>query len=193
MSDSEYSSAEDEDYLPSGEEYSEDDLSELVKEDEEKPCKEKGQKSSRGTMCRKRKKAGLLLEPEEGEGEKDSKSDNKEEEMEKRCLGRKESKPKEEEKKKEDALWANFLSDIGQKSNALAAAQMTSTQNNKATEEKSSHKPQWEEKEPEKPKDAAKLMITKVFDFAGEEVRVTKEVDAVSKEAKSFLKQQEMS
>lgn len=30
-----------------------------------------------------------------------------------------------------------------------------------------------------------------MFDFAGEEVRVTKEVDATSKEAKSFFKQNE--
>ncbi|NXN64969.1 CFDP1 protein, partial [Himantopus himantopus] len=46
-------------------------------------------------------------------------------------------------------------------------------------------------KESEKPKDSGKVTITKVFDFAGEEVRVTKEVDSTSKEAKSFLKQQE--
>ena len=41
----------------------------------------------------------------------------------------------------------------------------------------------------EKPKETEKVQITKVFDFAGEEVRVSKEVDAPSKEAKSFFKQ----
>ncbi|NXH60804.1 CFDP1 protein, partial [Cinclus mexicanus] len=43
----------------------------------------------------------------------------------------------------------------------------------------------------EKPKDSGKVTITKTFDFAGEEIKVTKEVDSNSKEAKSFLKQQE--
>ncbi|XP_078724899.1 craniofacial development protein 1 isoform X2 [Lampetra fluviatilis] len=43
-------------------------------------------------------------------------------------------------------------------------------------------------KETERPREGAKVSITKVFDFAGEEVRVTKEVDAESKEARSYLK-----
>ena len=43
----------------------------------------------------------------------------------------------------------------------------------------------------EKPKDTEKVKTTKVFDFAGEEVRVAKEVDATFKEAKSFFKQNE--
>ncbi|XP_038224878.1 craniofacial development protein 1 isoform X6 [Dermochelys coriacea] len=192
MSDSEeYSSAEDEDYVPSGEEYSEDDVSELVKEDEdeEKPYKEKGKKSSKGTVCRKRERGGLLLLPGEREESKDQQSDSEEADSLRQVKG---SRAEEEEKKKkEDALWASFLSDVGQKSKAPPAAQLTSPQTNKTTEEKSSSKLQEEAKEPAKPKDMAKVTITKVFDFAGEEVRVTKEVDAASKEAKSFLKQQE--
>ncbi|MGH0132393.1 UNVERIFIED_CONTAM: hypothetical protein FKN15_049219 [Acipenser sinensis] len=52
-------------------------------------------------------------------------------------------------------------------------------------------KSQGETKEAEKPKESSKVTITKVFDFAGEEVRVTKEVDADSKEAKFFLKKQQ--
>ena len=43
----------------------------------------------------------------------------------------------------------------------------------------------------EKPKDTEKVKTTKVFDFAGEEVRVAKEVDATFKEAKSFFKKNE--
>ncbi|CAM5092341.1 unnamed protein product [Natator depressus] len=190
----EYSSAEDEDYVPSGEEYSEDDVSELVKEDEdeEKPYKEKGKKSSKGTVCRKRERGGLLLVPGEREESKDQQSDSEEKEEADSLRQVKGSRAEEEEKKKkEDALWASFLSDVGQKSKAPAAAQLTSPQTNKTTAEKSSSKLQEEAKEPEKPKDMAKVTITKVFDFAGEEVRVTKEVDAASKEAKSFLKQQE--
>jgi len=39
--------------------------------------------------------------------------------------------------------------------------------------------------------DSGKMKITKVFDFAGEAVEVTKEVEKDSKEAKQFIKQQE--
>uniref|UniRef100_A0A8B9Z2B6 Craniofacial development protein 1 n=1 Tax=Buteo japonicus TaxID=224669 RepID=A0A8B9Z2B6_9AVES len=92
----------------------------------------------------------------------------------------------EEEKKKEDALWASFLSDVGRKPKAVAATQVMETE-----ETCSGNKLQEKPKESEKPKDSGKVTITKVFDFAGEEVRVTKEVDSTSKEAKSFLKQQE--
>ncbi|XP_010137617.1 PREDICTED: craniofacial development protein 1, partial [Buceros rhinoceros silvestris] len=40
-----------------------------------------------------------------------------------------------------------------------------------AEEEKSGNKLQEKPKESEKPKDSGKVTITKVFDFAGEEVR----------------------
>uniref|UniRef100_A0A8B9PAY5 Craniofacial development protein 1 n=1 Tax=Apteryx owenii TaxID=8824 RepID=A0A8B9PAY5_APTOW len=133
----------------------------------------------------KRKKGGLLLEPGEKEEEK-AQQNNEEEEVDN--LKQAERDREEEEKKKEDALWASFLSDVGQKPKVLTATQVTQTSK---AEEKSVNKLQEKSKEPEKPKDAGKLTITEVFDFAGEEVRVTKEVDATSKEAKSFLKQQE--
>ncbi|KFP00009.1 Craniofacial development protein 1, partial [Calypte anna] len=99
------------------------------------------------------------------------------------------NREEEEIKKKEDALWASFLSDVGQKPKAAAATQVTPAK--KAGEEKSGNKLQEKPKESEKPKDSGKVTITKVFDFAGEEVRVTKEVDSTSKEAKAFLKHQE--
>ncbi|NWX77735.1 CFDP1 protein, partial [Alca torda] len=138
---------------------------------------------------RKRKKGGLLLEPDEKEEEKAQQSEEKEEEEEVDNVEQVERNREEEEKRKEDALWASFLSDVGQKPKAVAATQVT--QGKKAEEEKSGNKLQEKPKESEKPKDSGKVTITKVFDFAGEEVRVTKEVDSTSKEAKSFLKQQE--
>ncbi|XP_025947297.1 craniofacial development protein 1 isoform X5 [Apteryx rowi] len=187
----EYSSGEDEDYVPSGAEYSEDDASELVAEEEEEeaaaasPRPARGRRSPRRAAGRKRKKGGLLLESGEKEEEK-AQQNNEEEEVDN--LKQAERDREEEEKKKEDALWASFLSDVGQKPKVLTATQVTQTSK---AEEKSVNKLQEKSKEPEKPKDAGKLTITEVFDFAGEEVRVTKEVDATSKEAKSFLKQQE--
>ncbi|XP_064016573.1 craniofacial development protein 1 isoform X1 [Pogoniulus pusillus] len=185
----EYSSSEDEDYVPSGAEYSEDDVSELVQEEPlESPRPPRGRSGPRRPGSRKRKKGGLLLEPDEKEEEKAQQNEEEkgEEEEEVDNVEQVERKREEEEKKKEDALWARFLSDVGEKPKAGAA-----TQAKKAEEEKSGNKLQEKPKESEKPKDAGKVTITKVFDFAGEEVRVTKEVDSTSKEAKSFLKQQE--
>lgn len=40
-------------------------------------------------------------------------------------------------------------------------------------------------------KDSVKITVTKVYDFAGESVSVTKEVDASSKEGKAELKKQD--
>ncbi|KAJ7415357.1 craniofacial development protein 1 [Pitangus sulphuratus] len=136
-----------------------------------------------GGAARKRKKGGLLLEPDEKEEEKAQQNGEEQKEEEVDYAEQVKRSREEEEKKKEDALWASFLSDVGQKPRAGAATQ--GTQAKKAEEEKSGNKLQ------EKPKDSGKVTITKTFDFAGEEVRVTKEVDSNSKEAKSFLKQQE--
>ncbi|XP_068267424.1 craniofacial development protein 1 [Nyctibius grandis] len=185
----EYSSAEDEDYVPSGAEYSEDDVSELVREEAaDSPRPPRGRRSPRRPASRKRKKGGLLLEPDEKEEDKTQQNEEEEEE-EVNNVEQVERNREEEEKKKEDALWASFLSDVGQKPKAGAATQ--GMQAKKAEEGKSGNKLQEKPKQSEKPKDSGKVTITKVFDFAGEEVRVTKEVDSTSKEAKSFLKQQE--
>ncbi|XP_072836513.2 craniofacial development protein 1 [Pogona vitticeps] len=189
MSDSEdYSSGEDEDYLPSGEEYSEDDVSELVKEDDVEEEKQssgrKCKKNSKGITCRKRKDGGLFLEPD---GEESSKDDRSEGEDSEPGESNNVHTDENEQRKKEDALWASFLSDVGQKPKAAPTSQVPCMQKDKPAEEKSLSKPQEVKKEPEK----SKVAITQVFDFAGEEVRVTKEVDATSKEAQLFLKQQE--
>lgn len=182
-------SDEDEDYVPSGGEYSEDDVNELVKEDEvggeEQAEKTTGKRrKAQGIPARKRKQSGLLLDEEE-DGEEDSGGSSREEDEEEQegGLGSENAR-----KKKEDELWASFLNDVGPKSKAAPSPQVKVAEE---TEETSSSKPLVKADELEKPKESEKVKITKVFDFAGEEVRVTKEVDATSKEAKSFLKQTE--
>lgn len=52
-------------------------------------------------------------------------------------------------------------------------------------------KPKLEVEEETSKNDDSKVKITQVFDFAGENIKVTKEVDKDSKEAKKFLKTQE--
>lgn len=183
-------SDEDEDYVPSGGEYSEDDVNELVKEDEvdgeEQAEKTKGKRRKPQSIpARKRKQSGLLLDEEE-DGKEDSggsSSGEGDDEEQEGGLGSENAR-----KKKEDELWASFLNDVGPKSKTAPGSQAKVAEE---TEETSSNKPLAKADELEKPKESEKVKITKVFDFAGEEVRVTKEVDAASKEAKSFLKQTE--
>ncbi|XP_069353995.1 craniofacial development protein 1 [Eulemur rufifrons] len=187
-------SEEDEDYVPSGGEYSEDDVNELVKEDEvdgeEQTQKTKGKKrKAQSIPARKKKQGGLLLlieEEEEEDSNAESEGSSSEEDDEtaeqEKGIGSEDAR-----KKKEDELWASFLNDVGPKSKVPAT---TEVKTGEETEETSSSKLVKTE-ELEKPKETEKVKITKVFDFAGEEVRVTKEVDATSKEAKSFLKQNE--
>lgn len=182
-------SDEDEDYVPSGGEYSEDDVNELVKEDEvdgeEQAEKTKGKRrKAQSIPARKRKQSGLLLDEEEdGREESGGSSSEEDEEEQEGGLGSENAR-----KKKEDELWASFLNDVGPKPKAAPSSQVKVAEE---TEETSSSKPLVKADELEKPKESEKVKITKVFDFAGEEVRVTKEVDATSKEAKSLLKQTE--
>lgn len=188
-------SEEDEDYVPSGGEYSEDDVNELVKEDEvdgeEQTQKPKGKKrKAQSIPARKRKQSGLLLEGEEEDakaesGESSSEEEGETEEQEK-GTGSEDAR-----KKKEDELWASFLNDVGPKSKLPSSTQVKTGEETEEMSSMSSSKLLVKAEELEKAKDTEKVKITKVFDFAGEEVRVTKEVDATSKEAKSFFKQNE--
>ncbi|XP_072374405.1 craniofacial development protein 1 isoform X2 [Scyliorhinus torazame] len=181
MSDSEsenYSSEEDADYEPSDEDYSEDDVRELVQEDnldeDEQPQKKALKKAGKG--IKKRNPGGLCLQRDDvEEGESDHTAHRKVDDDLK-------------EKKKADDLWANFLSDVGQKAKPVAITP-TSRKEDIFVDQELSKSPDIV-KDSEKPKAPGKVKITKVFDFAGEEVKVTKEVDAASKEAKIFFKNQ---
>ncbi|XP_074055743.1 craniofacial development protein 1 [Macrotis lagotis] len=196
------SSEEDEDYVPSGGEYSEDDVNELVKEDEvedeEETKKDKGKKrnskdnkkKSLDLAPRKRKKGLLMEDQEETEDKVEAETEGNSGEEEEKVVELEKSIPSEEEKKRQDdALWASFLSDVGPKSKVCPPKSQTKTEGE--GQEKRLDKFLGMAKDSEKPREREKVKITKVFDFAGEEVRVTKEVDVASKEAKSFFKQNE--
>nr|XP_030719175.1 craniofacial development protein 1 isoform X2 [Globicephala melas] len=186
-------SEEDEDYVPSGGEYSEDDVNELVKEDEvdgeEQTQKTKERKrKSQSIPARKRKQGGLSLEEEDEEDANEESGGSSSEEEDGAAEPEKGIESEDAKKKKEDELWASFLNDVGSKSKVPLRTQV---KRREEAEETSSSKLLVKAEELEKPKETEKVKITKVFDFAGEEVRVTKEVDATSKEAKSFFKQNE--
>lgn len=131
---------------------------------------------------RKRKKGVLKVDNEEGDGAEAEERPQEEVEQ----LTKVGPKAEDKLKKKSDDLWASFLSDVGTRPKESAlAAQSSSTEKedisvlNVAPSSKDTKGPE-----------PAKVTITQVFDFAGEEVRVNKVVSADSKEAKMYLENQ---
>ncbi|XP_013865728.1 craniofacial development protein 1 isoform X2 [Austrofundulus limnaeus] len=173
-----YSSNEDADYIPSDDNLSEDDMNECEQEDPlhegdtvphpdlpKKKRKDISKKKKGVQKLKAEEKAGSLTEeaqlPQEA-GEDDAK-----------------------QKKKSDDLWASFLSDVGSRpKDSSPAAPSGTKQETEPAGLKTAPTPNT------KVSETAKVTITKVFDFAGEEVRVNKEVAADSREAKSYLKSQ---
>ncbi|KAJ3596312.1 hypothetical protein NHX12_002721, partial [Muraenolepis orangiensis] len=119
----------------------------------------------------------------------------------------------DKQKKKADDLWASFLSDVGTRPMAPAGPPASSSTEKVygnlcyprvfmypsvslylRAEDSSTGKPspsvsvETKAPEPRRPAEPSTVTITRVFDFAGEEVRVTKEVAADSREAKGYLK-----
>ncbi|XP_075997917.1 craniofacial development protein 1 [Genypterus blacodes] len=167
-----YSSNDDVDYVPSDDNLSEDDLAQCEKEE---PLNENDDVPHHDIFSKKKKKKNntsmrkMTKSTEEGEGE-----DGRTEDAAKETAHDESS-----QKKKTDDLWASFLSDVGSRpKDETPASQSSSTQkvSSSCVEPKASA--------------PAKVTITQVFDFAGEEVRVNKEVSADSKEAKNYLKSQ---
>ncbi|XP_042268082.1 craniofacial development protein 1 isoform X2 [Thunnus maccoyii] len=182
-----YSSHEDADYVPSDDNLSEDDINECEKEDplhegDDVPHPDnvtKKKKKKKDISMRKRKKGVLKVDKEEDGGEAE---EAPQEEVEKPTAKQEDDDVKQ--KKKSDELWASFLSDVGSRpKDSTPASQSSTTQ--KADSSATKVAPlRTETKAPE----PAKVTITRVFDFAGEEVSVNKEVSADSREAKSYLK-----
>ncbi|XP_067091272.1 craniofacial development protein 1 [Osmerus mordax] len=197
-----YSSNEDADYVPSDDNLSEDDMNECVKEEgleggeaSDDITKRKGKKKKGKELgVRKRKKGGLKLEEGEEAGLAEEEGESQEEGVGHPAARANQEPEEDKQQKKSDDLWASFLSDVGSKPKPpVAAIQSSNILKASPSEEKQPTATSEGLKRPElkAPEVASKVTITKVFDFAGEEVRVTKEVSADSKEARSFLKAQE--
>lgn len=190
-----YSSNEDADYVPSDGSLSEDDINECEKEDPlqedddvphpgnvHKSKKKKKDKS----VSRKRKKGILKVENAEDNNGQD-KDETDDQPQEKVTSSMQQAEDDVKQKKKSDDLWASFLSDVGSRpktSTDTPDSSSTVKSENKTSAVTTTPKSETKQSQP------AKVTITKVFDFAGEEVRVNKEVAADSREAKSFLKSQ---
>ncbi|XP_007462991.1 PREDICTED: craniofacial development protein 1 [Lipotes vexillifer] len=188
-------SEEDEDYVPSGGEYSEDDVNELVKEDEvdgeEQTQKTKERKrKSQSIPARKRKQGGLSLEEEDEEDANEESGGSSSEEEDAAAEPEKGIESEDAKKKKEDELWASFLNDVGPKPKVPLRTQV---KRGEEAEETSSSKLLVKTEGLEKPKETEKVKITKVFDFAGEEVRLKRSSGMSSLLGKIGAKKQKMS
>lgn len=185
-----YSSNEDADYVPSDDNLSEDDINECEKEeplreDDSVPHSEliSKKKMKKDISVRKRKKRLLKVDDKDEDVGGAKEADNPQEEV-KTPTKAKAQDDEAKQKKKSDELWASFLSDVGSRPKESAPPSGTAQKDDSTVSKTVSMVTET------KPSGPAKVTITKVFDFAGEEVRVNKEVSADSREAKSYLKSQ---
>ncbi|NP_001161507.1 BCNT-like protein [Saccoglossus kowalevskii] len=190
-SDDDYSSSDDADYIPSDGDLSEDDNDEGIPEDDDTSKsgkKTKHSKKKNDTM--RKRKGGIKLENEDDEelAKEHEEEEKRKQELSEEMKKELEKKKEEEEKKRVDSLWSSFLQDVTPpvKAKPKTSAITSSVKQDSGGSSSESEKKKIESK-------VEKVKVTKVFDFAGEEVKVTEEVDANSKEAKEFLKKQEES
>lgn len=182
LQEEEYDSdTSDEDFVPEGIVESEDDAVSDGDDDEGDDAGEGDEETTtKGKKKKKQRRKGK---------QKQTSNDVKEEESEK-------EETKEVDKKKEESIWADFLADVEDKPSpppkpkasswgALLGNKKSSTSSSTTS---TAAKPQPAPKKEEKKETSNKqetVKITQVFEFAGEEVRVEKEVDANSAEAQA--------
>lgn len=102
-------------------------------------------------------------------------------EREKEMAAEKEKLTEEEEKKKADSLWADFMKDVGPVKKKVVPTSSKAENSSSPVVKALQSKTVSTEKEN---KVENKVKITQIFDFAGEKVEVTKEVAADSAEAR---------
>lgn len=168
------SDEDDEDYVPNG--VDSEPVSEVESEgDAESGPEDENDENKRQTTTKKGKRRSKVTK---GKGRKrrkiiEKKKTNEDEEKDEEESKERKQLTEEEEKKRADSLWADFMKDT-------APAPQSKSQNSTSKSK---------EKSPplERPKVEEKVKITKVFEFAGEEVKVEKEVPIDSAEARLSL------
>ncbi|XP_054608570.1 craniofacial development protein 1 [Dunckerocampus dactyliophorus] len=186
------SSSEDADYLPSDDNLSEDDIDECEKEDllDESDVphpdsstrkRTKKRDSSMRSYKNRTKRVHKVDQEENGGGAKEA--EPRQEGVQK--LTQIKKNEEDTQKKQSDDLWARFLFDVGSRPNAATSAAESHT----PPEADSSASSACITTETQAT-DPSTVTIIKVFDFAGEEIRLNKEVLADSREAKMHLKSQ---
>lgn len=195
LQDEDYDSdTSDEDFVPQGVESDDEPIS-GGEEEEDDDLDEDGEGKSAAKDKKKkgRKKKGKKTNPLLAHIE-DKEQDTEEKDAEQDVVS------SEKDKKKEDNLWADFLADVEDKPSpppkpkASSWATLLGKKSSSSANSTSAHPVSATVKKEEPKKDLKKenqdnkpstVKITKVFEFAGEEVRIEKEVDANSAEAKA--------
>ncbi|XP_043493852.1 craniofacial development protein 1 [Polistes fuscatus] len=179
---------DDEDYVPDGadnepvseadsegeiESGPEDENDENKRETDKTISRKRGKQTVKDKSTTKRKKRIKRKLKEADDSKEEEEDENKSETAEKKEL------TEEEEKKRADSLWADFMKDTAVASKPKQQSPMN------GPKEKSSALI--------KPKAEEKVKITKIFEFAGEEVKIEKEVSVDSAEARLSLPSAEYS
>ncbi|XP_072754159.1 craniofacial development protein 1 [Anoplolepis gracilipes] len=167
------SDEDDEDYVPDGvdsdvvsEVESEGDVESSPEDENDENKRETGlKKGKKRSKSRKGIKRRKIIENKSKVSEEESKEAEE-------CPETKEL-TEEEEKKRADSLWADFMKDT-----AVVSKPKPQNSINRSNERSPPI---------QKPKIQEKVKITKVFEFAGEEVKVEKEVSVDSAEARLSL------
>ncbi|CAL1544820.1 unnamed protein product [Lymnaea stagnalis] len=212
MSDEEgYNSEEDVDYIPSeGEQVSEEDNSgdeedlSVLHDGDTSPTKGSSKKKNttkaKNIIGARKRRGGIKLHevdetvPADGTELAESEEEAKRrKELAEQIAKEEEEKRKEKEKKRADDLWSSFMSGVKPTPRPSTNTSPSPLPGPLSSQVKSSNETATETKleTPSSNEKVKKVTITKVFDFAGEEIKITKEVDADSKEAKEEQKKQE--
>lgn len=195
LQDEDYDSdTSDEDFVPQGVESDDEPISGGEEEEDDDLDEDgEGKSSAKDKKKKGRKKKGKKTNPLLAHIE-DKEQDTEEKEAEQDVVS------SEKDKKKEDNLWADFLADVEDKPSpppkpkASSWAALLGKKSSSSANSTSAHPVSATVKKEEPKKDLKKenqdnkpstVKITKVFEFAGEEVRIEKEVDANSAEAKA--------
>ncbi|CAI9737370.1 Hypothetical predicted protein [Octopus vulgaris] len=219
MSDDDSNSSSDLDYIPSDaedvsveEESLDEDGGDEVHWSGDDSTLNKSLKRKRtktkSTLPARKRRGGIRLEGELPDGcEADPETVRQEEErrqLEKETAEKALRKHEEQEKRRSDSLWQSFLTDVGQRpfssagvsgrSSSGSLGSLNSPIGSRSPGDGASSSPMQtngsDASSPLKGTSPQKVTITKVYDFAGEKVEISKEVAANSKEAKedSLLK-----
>ncbi|XP_018330978.1 craniofacial development protein 1 [Agrilus planipennis] len=155
------SDTSDEDYNPN------EEKTEIVSEEESNDDSEGAHSDNEENLKKGRKK---------GKSKPARKRTKRESDEDENKTIKTETRKPEDEKKRVDALWADFMKDTGFKPRSELLKNESKT--NTSSEQ--------QQKKPELKKED-KIKITQVFDFAGEEIKVEKEIPVSSDEAKGLV------
>ncbi|KAH3778893.1 craniofacial development protein 1-like [Dreissena polymorpha] len=200
-------STDDEDYVPSeGEAVSEEENSgdeenfDALRDDGEPAASGKRKRKSpkKKTSPVRKRRGGIKLEDEQ---EEVGVVEDKNVELQQQIIAEGEAKKEEHAKKRADDLWSSFMSDVGKRPEKKPELAPGGSLANIMSKAPTPSKPDPFVSPGGKPMSSAPqastapakstITVTKVYDFAGETVQVTKELDVNSKEAQAELRKKQ--